>query len=77
MRNIMVKGGNITVIIDWAFAGCLPEYWDFTKAHYAQLNVPDWYEPLADSWTRYDAELRAETTLWSRLNWPLDQLPKD
>ncbi|KAI5464356.1 kinase-like domain-containing protein [Mariannaea sp. PMI_226] len=33
-RNIIVRHGRVAAIIDWAFAGWYPEYWEFTKSHY-------------------------------------------
>lgn len=46
-RNIMVdaKEGKITGIIDWEFGGWYPEYWEYTKMHYAPK--PQWEQWLA------------------------------
>ena len=32
-RNIRVKDGHITGILDWEFSGWYPEYWDYTKMY--------------------------------------------
>ncbi|KAM0664108.1 hypothetical protein ACQRIU_007109 [Beauveria bassiana] len=42
-RNIIVRGGDIAAIIDCAYAGWYPEYWEFTKAHYVTL-LDDWQD---------------------------------
>ena len=31
-HNIMVCDGHITAILDWEYAGCYPEHWDFCKS---------------------------------------------
>ncbi|KAM3527362.1 hypothetical protein MY4038_006412 [Beauveria bassiana] len=51
-RNIIVRGGDIAAIIDWAYAGWYPEYWEFTKAHYVTL-LDDWQDNLV-TLTLYD-----------------------
>lgn len=33
MRNIMVKDGRITAVIDWETAAWLPAHWEYIKAH--------------------------------------------
>jgi len=68
-RNIIVNGGMVAAIIDWEFAGWYPEYWEYTKAHFGRINMPDWYEQFENAVTRYDDELAAERTLWR----PCDQ----
>ncbi|OJJ03199.1 hypothetical protein ASPVEDRAFT_134045 [Aspergillus versicolor CBS 583.65] len=37
-RNLLVKEGKVTGIIDWEMAGFFPEFWEYTKA----LCYPDW-----------------------------------
>ncbi|KAM3483809.1 hypothetical protein MY8738_002859 [Beauveria namnaoensis] len=51
-RNIIVRGGDIAAIIDCAYAGWYPEYWEFTKAHYVTL-LDDWQDNLV-TLTLYD-----------------------
>ena len=69
-RNIIIREGKVAAIVDWAFGGWYPEYWEYTKAHYGMYNVPDWYSGLEMSMPRYDEELLAEFTLWERLDEP-------
>jgi tRNA A-37 threonylcarbamoyl transferase component Bud32 len=69
-RNIMVDDGKVSAIVDWQFGGWYPEYWEYTKAHYGQIDRPEWYDGLEDAMERYDDELRAEQTLWRRLDEP-------
>lgn len=63
-RNIIVRDGRVVAIIDWAFSGWYPEYWEFTKAHYDWFPRQDWYSALYEVIPRYDAELVAERALW-------------
>lgn len=65
-RNIIVRGGRVAAIIDWAFAGWYPEYWEFTRAHYNYFD-DEWEEYLRIALPCYEMELMAERTLWTRL----------
>ncbi|KAE8353875.1 kinase-like protein [Aspergillus coremiiformis] len=67
-RNIIVDNGKISAIIDWEFGGWYPEYWEYTKAHFGQIEMPDWYEGL--EFEKYDDELRAERALWRQCDQP-------
>lgn len=69
-RNIIVRGGRVAAIIDWAYSGWYPEYWEFTKAHYAHLSSEDWLEHLRLAVPCYEDELVAEKNLWSRIEEP-------
>ncbi|KAB8210991.1 kinase-like protein [Aspergillus parasiticus] len=73
-KNIPIEdsqnNGRVAAIIDWEFGGWYPEYWEYTKAHYVQLNMPDWYEVPESALTRYDEELKAERTLWTQCDQP-------
>lgn len=41
-RNIIVDdNGRVSAIIDWEFGGWYPEYWEYTKAHFGQIDMPD------------------------------------
>ncbi|CAG8408996.1 unnamed protein product [Penicillium salamii] len=42
-RNIMVHEGKVSAIVNWQFGGWYPEYWEYTKAHYGQVDRPEWY----------------------------------
>ncbi|KAJ5799108.1 uncharacterized protein N7518_001176 [Penicillium psychrosexuale] len=71
LRNIMVDNGKVSAIVDWQFGGWYPEYWEYTKAHYGQVDRPDWYTGLQNALEkRYDDELAAEQVLWRRLDDP-------
>ncbi|KAJ5545243.1 hypothetical protein N7535_006374 [Penicillium sp. DV-2018c] len=69
-RNIMVDNGKVSAIVDWEFGGWYPEYWEYTKAHYGQIDRPEWYGGLENAMEKYDDELKAEQTLWRRLDEP-------
>lgn len=69
-RNIMVRKGRVVAIIDWAFSGWYPEYWEFTKAHYGLFPLADWYAAVYEVLPRYDTELVAERSLWTRYDEP-------
>ncbi|OAL56913.1 kinase-like protein [Pyrenochaeta sp. DS3sAY3a] len=69
-RNIVVDNGRIVAIIDWAFSGWYPEYWEYTKAHYGLMNIPDWYSELDHAMPRYKGELEAERSLWTLFDEP-------
>lgn len=69
-RNIIVDNGKVSAIIDWQFGGWYPEYWEYTKAHYAPMDRPEWYSGLENAMDRYDDELRAERILWRQLDEP-------
>ncbi|KAE8318213.1 kinase-like protein [Aspergillus transmontanensis] len=69
-QEVTDYNGRVAAIIDWEFGGWYPEYWEYTKAHYVQLNMPDWYEGPESALTRYDEELKAERTLWTQCDQP-------
>lgn len=69
-RNIIVRNDGVAVLVDWQFSGWYPEYWEYTKAHFAILNMPDWYTEFRDAVSRYDDELASERVLWTRFDQP-------
>ncbi|KAK2794369.1 hypothetical protein FQN52_008728 [Onygenales sp. PD_12] len=69
-RNILVRDGKVCAIIDWEFAGWYPEYWEYTKAHYGQIKMPDWYAQLGSVMGGYGDELNAERVLMNRCDLP-------
>ncbi|KAF2789406.1 kinase-like protein [Melanomma pulvis-pyrius CBS 109.77] len=73
-RNIIVDNGRIVAIIDWAFSGWYPEYWEYTKAHYCLMNIPDWYLEFGRAMPRYKSELEAERSLWTQFDEPGNQM---
>lgn len=66
-RNIIVKDGYVAAIIDWAFAGWYPEYWEYTKANYLMFRGPEWGQYLDITFPNYSMGLIAERILWRRL----------
>lgn len=65
-----MRDDKIAAIVDWQFAGWYPEYWEYTKAHYGLLNIPDCYTEFKNAVPRYDDELAAERALWAQLDQP-------
>ncbi|KAI9742592.1 MAG: hypothetical protein M1818_003733 [Claussenomyces sp. TS43310] len=77
LQNILIKDGKVAAIIDWEFAGWYPEYWEYTKAHYNMLNMPDFYKLFTQYVPKYDEELAAERALWRLYDAPGDALGDD
>ncbi|KAL7918252.1 kinase-like protein [Trichoderma austrokoningii] len=69
-RNIIVRNGRVAAIIDWAFAGWYPEYWEFTKGHYDFFPKEDWYKHFCQEMPSYKMELMAEQALWEMIPEP-------
>jgi hypothetical protein len=69
-RNVIVRGGKIVATIDWQFAQWYPEYWEYTKAHFGLLDMPDWYAEFQRAVARYGDELAAERALWRQFDQP-------
>ncbi|KAH7184807.1 kinase-like domain-containing protein [Fusarium flagelliforme] len=69
-RNIIVRHGRVAAILDWAYSGWYPEYWEFTKAHYNYFPGEDWEKYLRLALPSYETELAAERILWRRLPEP-------
>ncbi|PPQ69923.1 hypothetical protein CVT26_013249 [Gymnopilus dilepis] len=60
-HTILWKDGKIVSIIDWEFAGWLPEYWDYTRSYFGSIrSSPDWWEMLQGIAVRYPEELEVE-----------------
>lgn len=74
VQNILVRDGKIVAIIDWECSGWYPEYWEYTKAHYNSVLLPEFYGMLRQHIQRYDDELAAERTLWRSFDHPLDSI---
>jgi hypothetical protein len=63
-RNIMVKDGRVTGIIDWENAGWFPEYWEYVKA----VGYKEWEERAFKKRVReflrpYDEEVELDALL--------------
>ena len=71
-QNILVREGRVVAIVDWECAGWYPEYWEYTKAHYNYVYVPEFYDMLVQAIDRYDEQLKAERELWRMFDHPLD-----
>lgn len=60
-HNILWKNGRI-VIIDWERSGWFPEYWDYTRVHFARGPhvMPGWWELFREFVDRYDDEVEVD-----------------
>lgn len=67
-RNILVKHGKITGIVDWEFAGWYPEYWEYTRMfHPGEMpGLKWWYNAIEeeDRIGKYKTEKKAEEAIW-------------
>ncbi|KIM77987.1 hypothetical protein PILCRDRAFT_11646 [Piloderma croceum F 1598] len=68
LRNILVKDGKISGIVDWETAGWYPEWWEYTKCHFAIYGHKNWLEVVEKILPGYQNELEAERELWKFLN---------
>lgn len=70
-RNIRVKHGRITGLIDWEFAGWYPEYWEYARMFYPGERpfLKSWYDAIEEEGgiDKYKPERKAEEAIWSRL----------
>jgi len=65
MRNILVKDGRISGIVDWENAGWFPEYWEYTKCHFGVRLSTRWLEMIEAVFeNKYEAELEIERQYW-------------
>lgn len=65
MRNIMVKDGSISGIVDWENAGWYPEYWEFTKCHFGVRFHKRWLKLIGAVFgDKYQEELGIERQYW-------------
>ena len=46
-RNILIKDGHLSGIVDWAMAGWYPAYWEFVRACWHRGN-DDWYKHVEE-----------------------------
>lgn len=64
-RNIMVREGKISALIDWECAGWFPEHWEYLKALYAAPSwdrIPQWIASIPHFLHPYDLEVKADKT---------------
>lgn len=69
-RNVLVKHGRITGLIDWEFAGWYPEYWEYTRMFFPceWPGLESWYKAIEEEEgiDKYKAERKAEEGTWER-----------
>lgn len=69
-RNVRVKGGRVTGIIDWEFAGWYPEYWEYVRMFYPGERpcLKSWFDAIGEEGgiEKYKAERKAEEVIWAR-----------
>ncbi|KAF8588283.1 kinase-like protein [Ramaria rubella] len=65
-ENMLVDdNGTVTGILDWEGAGWMPEYWDYTRAHYIPyFRKGRWNQIMAAAIPGYDLESNAEKFIW-------------
>lgn len=57
-HNIIVKDNKITGLVDWEYAGCHPEYWEYIKFFDRHTRNRDWKDYAKDIFPQtYDDEL--------------------
>lgn len=65
LRNILVKDGRISGIVDWENAGWFPEYWEYTKCHFFMDYADRWLRMVETVFgSRYGEELKIERQYW-------------
>lgn len=69
-RNVRVRGGRITGIIDWEFAGWYPEYWEYTRMFYPgeRPYLKRWFDAIEEETgiEKYKQERKAEEAIWAK-----------
>ncbi|POR32239.1 Uncharacterized protein TPAR_07550 [Tolypocladium paradoxum] len=68
MRNVLVRDGRLSGIVDWENAGWYPEYWEYTKAHYITKLKRRWLRIVDELFKEhgdFEEELATEHQLWS------------
>lgn len=66
MRNILVKNGRITGIVDWENAGWFPEYWEYTKCHFGVTLKTRWLKMIDSVFeNKYITEEAIERQYWA------------
>jgi hypothetical protein len=61
--NILVKEGRIVGLVDWEFAGWYPEYWEYTRGYFSNLDCPGWWDLFQQITDKYDDELAVKHDL--------------
>lgn len=60
--NILIRGEQVTGIIDWEFAGWHPAYWEYTSVWFGNLTRQEWQKRSAQFLDPYPEELKMEAT---------------
>ena len=64
-HNILVdENVRPVALIDWETAGCMPEYWEYTRALYMRVGNVGWQEAFKRIFPGYESELIVESAVW-------------
>ncbi|KAG5933671.1 hypothetical protein E4U53_000917 [Claviceps sorghi] len=66
-RNILIHNGRFSGIVDWAFAGWMPEYWEYTKIRFATRLNQRWLRVTGkalEPFGNFEKELEIESKFW-------------
>ncbi|TEY60794.1 hypothetical protein BOTCAL_0176g00160 [Botryotinia calthae] len=65
MRNILVKDGKISGIVDWENSGWYPEYWEYTKCRFSVKIHKRWVKMTDETFeNKYEEELAIDRQYW-------------
>ncbi|KAI1473445.1 kinase-like protein [Daldinia eschscholtzii] len=70
LRNVLVdeKSGRLSGIVDWETSGWYPDYWEYTKAHYATRLKWRWLRDVIEvvfkDFGDFSEDLEIERMLW-------------
>ncbi|CAK7227413.1 hypothetical protein SCUCBS95973_006534 [Sporothrix curviconia] len=67
MRNILMRNGRLSAIVDWENASWCPEYWDYTKAHFVTKLKKRWLRIVDDAFRpmgNFQSELAVQKQYW-------------
>ncbi|KAK3318707.1 hypothetical protein B0H66DRAFT_591386 [Apodospora peruviana] len=67
MRNILVRNGKLSGVVDWENSGWYPEYWEYTKACHVTKFHRRWLAAVGrvfEHYGDYTEELEIERKLW-------------
>ncbi|KAK8073228.1 hypothetical protein PG994_004127 [Apiospora phragmitis] len=67
MRNVLVRNGRFSGIVEWENSGWYPEYWDYTKARLITKFTRRWVrivDAVFERFGDYESELATERQLW-------------
>jgi len=61
---MVTRNGAVTAIVDWAYSGWYPKYWEYTRARYSPFMPSSWIPYISEMTGLYDQELAGEVALW-------------